>query len=513
MPLRWSAAGISLMTALSRLLGYFRDQLQARWMGTAHEADAFFIAFLIPNMLRRLVGEGALTAAFIPVYTRWREKETDKKAWHLAQTVYADLLLVLGVITLVGIVLSPMLIRILAPGFRLVPAKYELTVLLNRWMFPFIFFIAAAALSMAILNSHRVFVWPSAMPIFFNVSIIVMVLLFADRFPRPSYAFALGVLLGGVVQVAFQWPTLHKIGFRFALSIDFQHPGVREILRLMLPGFFSVGIAQVNMAFGQILASMLGEGAVASLYYSGRVQELALGVIAVAYSTVLLPHLSLQAAQNNWDEFGRTVSEAVVWMMTWTVPAAVGLMLIPDPIVHALFQYGAFNPVSRKMTVNALFWFALGIPAYSLVKVFVPAFYAVKNMWSPILASAVSMGVYILGLSYLAIPLGVAGIALSNTIAAWVQVLYLWTVFSLRQKPLVRNIMVRGLTRNLMALVGMLLALFMTLHWLPYSYPPQIFHRMALLALHIIIAILAYFSIWFGLTRRFHIHSEHKIQR
>ena len=493
--LRWSAAGISVMTATSRILGYVRDQLQARWMGTANEADAFFIAFLIPNMLRRLVGEGALTAAFIPVYTRRREAAEDEDPWRLARVVMADLLVILGSLTVLGVVLAPWIVRVLAPGFLSVPGKYELTVLLNRWMFPFIFFIGAAALSMAILNSHRVFVWPSAMPIFFNLSIIASALIFARRWPRPSYAFALGVVAGGAVQFLFQWPALKGVGFTFRFEVDFRHPGVREIFRLMIPGFFSVGIAQVNMVFGQIMASLLGEGAVSSLYYAGRIQELTLGVIAVAYATVLLPHLSTQAARAEWGAYRRTVSEGIVWILTWTVPAMVGLMWIPHPIIHTLFQYGKFDLVSRQMTVAALIWYALGIPAYSMVKVFVPAFYSVKNMWTPIFAAALSMSVYLLGLSVLAIPRGVAGIAMSNSLAAWVQVLYLWIVFSLRRFPLRADILARGALRLGFSLAGMGVALWALMRAIPYVYGGNLFHRGSRLGVWILGAALVYFAL------------------
>lgn len=504
--LKRSALGIALMTGISRIMGYIRDQLQARYLGTAHEADAFFIAFLIPNMLRRLVGEGALTAAFIPVYTRWREKRTEHDPWHLARIVLGDLIVILSTLTLIGIVVAPWLIRILAPGFLMIPEKYQLTVLLNRMMWPFILLIGTSALIMAILNSHRVFVWPAAMPIFFNLSIIGMALIFAHRWPRASFAFAGGVILGGAVQVFLQIPALKRIGFPLKPLLNFHHPGVREILRLMIPGLFSLGIAQVNMAVGQIIASILGEGAVASLYYAGRVQELTLGVIAVAYSTVLLPHLSEQAAREDWHAYRYTVTDGVVWIMTWTLPAMTGLMLITQPIVHALFEYGRFDIASRHLTTSALFWFALSVPAYSLVKVFVPAFYAVKNMWTPIFAAAISMGVYITGLSFLAIPMGVGGIALSNSLAAWSQVIYLVIVFSIRRTPLLYGHLLRGLTTlvpPLFVLVGLLHLL--SSMW-PYPYQGPFLIRMAHIGLWIILSAGVYLGLVLAIRKLIHPH-------
>ena len=501
--LKRSAAGIAVMTALSRIAGYVRDQLQARFMGTAHEADAFFIAFLIPNMLRRLVGEGALTAAFIPVYARWRQKNNnDHDPWYLARVVLGDLIILLGTLTLLGIILAPFIIQILAPGFLTVPGKYELAVRLNRWMWPFILLIGIAALEMAILNSHRVFVWPAAMPIFFNLSIIAMALMFARKWAMASYAFAGGVLLGGMAQLVLQWPALRRIRFPFRLAINFKHPGVREIFRLMIPGIFALGIAQVNMAVGQIVASLLGEGAVASLYYAGRVQELTLGVIAVAYATVLLPHLSDQAARNEWDAYRHTVTDGITWILTWTLPAMTGLMLLTEPIVHALFEYGRFNLDSRTLTTSALFWYALGIPAYSLVKVFVPAFYAVKNMWTPIFAAALSMAVYITGLSFFAIPMGVAGIALSNSIAAWTQVTYLAIVFSFRRTPPDFRHLARGILSILPPLALLIGGIGFLNHYLPYPFPSHFPMRIARLLTLIIPAAALYLIPVFFLQSR-----------
>ncbi len=432
---RRSALGISVLTLLSRIGGYIRDNLMARYLGTSHEADAFYIAFLIPNMLRRLVGEGSLTVTFIPVYTQWRQKDEDEGK-RFASIAFTNFFYILLVITVLGILLAPILIRILAPGFLIVPGKYHLAVRLTQYMFPFIFWIGLAALSLALLNSHRIFLWPAAMPIFFNATVITIVLLFVHRFKHPSTAFAIGVVAGGALQFLLQTPYIRKIGFRIRFLPVFSHPGIQEMFRLMIPGFFSVGIAQINMAVGQVYASTLGEGAVSSLYYAGRIQELTIGVIAVAISTVLLPKLSHEVSLGKLNEYRRSMSDGFDWVLLWSLPATLGLLLYKDPIIHTLFEYGRFSAHSRALAVSALTWFALGVPAYCLNKVFIPGFYARKDMWTPVQASFVSMVGYVLGLTYFVPRYHVAGIAMSNACAAWLQIGYLSTMFHVKSAGL-----------------------------------------------------------------------------
>jgi putative peptidoglycan lipid II flippase len=241
-------------------------------------------------------------------------------------------------------------------------------------MFPFILFISMAALTTAVLNAYRRFVGPAAAPVLFNVAVIGIVLAWAHRAQRPSLVFAVGTVVGGLLQWAVQWPILRRLGFTPAWQLDFRHPGLREVFRLMGPGFFAVGIAQINMAIGQSYASTLGQGAVAALTYASRVQELTIGMIAVAFSTVLLPHLSDLAARGDWHRFRASVTEGVVWVLAWNLAAAVGLMWLSAPIVHALFEYGRFNVESRLLSAGALVWYALATPAYSLNKVPRPGF-------------------------------------------------------------------------------------------------------------------------------------------
>ncbi|GBC85378.1 Lipid II flippase MurJ [bacterium HR11] len=499
--LQWTALGITLMTGLSRLTGFVREQLKARYLGTTHEADAFDIAFIIPNMLRRLLGEGALTAAFIPVYARWRVEHPEEDRWHLVRICMNDLLVVLLLVVALGEFLSPALVRLIAPGFRAFPWKYAWTVELNRLMFPFILFISMAALTTAVLNAHRRFVWPAAAPVLFNVAMIGIVLAWAHRVRYPSLVFALGVVTGGFLQWAVQWPVLRRLGFTPAWRLDFRHPGLREVFRLMGPGFFAVGIAQINMAIGQSYASTLGQGAVAALTYASRVQELTIGMIAVAFSTVLLPHLSDLAARGDWLRFRASVTEGVVWVLAWNLAAAVGLAWLSAPIVHALFEYGRFNVESRLLSAGALAWYALATPAYSLNKVLVPGFYAVKDLWTPVRVAALSMLVYALSLTVLTPRYGVTGIAMSSAVAGWTQMAVLLGLFQRRFGWLTGWILRPGFVATAVGIGGMAAWLVLIGRLWPYPYGGPMSARFVHLGGFILPAVGIFWGLYVGVQR------------
>jgi putative peptidoglycan lipid II flippase len=499
--LSWAALGITLMTGLSRLTGFVREQLKARYLGTTHEADAFDIAFIIPNMLRRLLGEGALTASFIPVYARWRVEHPEEDRWHLVRICMNDLLVLLVLVVALGELLSPALVRLIAPGFRAFPGKYEWTVELNRLMFPFILFISMAALTTAVLNAYRRFVGPAAAPVLFNVAVIGIVLAWAHRAQRPSLVFAVGTVVGGLLQWAVQWPVLRRLGFTPAWQLDFRHPGLREVFRLMGPGFFAIGIAQINMAIGQSYASTLGQGAVAALTYASRVQELTIGMIAVAFSTVLLPHLSDLAARGDWRRFRASVTEGVVWVLAWNLAAAVGLMWLSAPIVHALFEYGRFNVESRLLSAGALVWYALATPAYSLNKVLVPGFYAVKDLWTPIRVAALSMLVYIGSLAALTPRYGVTGIAMSSAVAGWTQMVVLLGLFQRRFGWLVGRVLGPGLLATAVGIGGMAVWLAFVGHAWPYPYRGSMGARWVHLGVFILPAIGLFWGLYAGVQR------------
>ncbi|MBU4495917.1 MAG: murein biosynthesis integral membrane protein MurJ [Acidobacteria bacterium] len=409
-----STLAVSVPTVVSRVLGYVRDLLQAYFLGTSGSADAFNIAYTIPNLLRRLMGEGAMTAAFVPVFTRMKNEKNKEALWKFANHFFFDLTLIMAVLTVIGVITAPLLVRLMASLGQDV-AKIHLTVLLTRIMFPYMFLVSLAALAMAILNSFRKFFLPAFTPVLFNLAIITIALFLARKADEPAIVFAVGVVIGGFLQLAVQIPVLWKQGMRFVFGINFKHPAVRRVGRLMVPGIFGAGIVQINFAISKAMAWSLGEGSVASLYYSARVQELTLGIFSIAFSIALLPTFSEQAAQRDLASMKKTLVFAFRLVGFITIPAMVGLVVLSRPIIQVLFEHGVFDAQSTAMTAPCLLYFALGIPFISCVKILAPAFYSLKDTRTPVIVAFFVMATYI-SLGFLLMrPMGVSGLALALT--------------------------------------------------------------------------------------------------
>ncbi len=413
-----STLAVSAPTLLSRILGYIRDMLQAFYLGTGRSADAFTIAYVIPNLLRRLTGEGAMTAAFIPVFTQIKEKDKREELWRFVNSFFFNLTLIMAFLMVAGILLSPFLVKIIAIGFKEFQGKWELTIVLTRIMFPYIFLISLAALAMAILNSYRKFFVPAFTPVLFNLAIITMALLFADKAEEPAYVFAVGVVAGGVLQLGFQIPFLWKQGMRFKSTLDFRHPAIRKIGKLMIPGVFGVGISQINFAISRMIASVLEEGSVSSLYYASRVQELTLGLFSIALAIALLPAFSELAAHEDIDGMKKTLNFSLKLISLVTFPAAAGLLVLNRPIIQVLYQRGVFDDLSTAMSASCLLFFSFGLPFISGAKILAPAFYSLKDTKTPVIVAFFVMISYI-GLSILLMkPLRVGGIALALSLSS-----------------------------------------------------------------------------------------------
>lgn len=422
-------------TFLSRVLGLFRDILQAKFMGTSDSMDAFSMGYLIPNLLRRLTAEGAMTAAFIPIFTQTKKEKSKEELWKFANAFFYDLTMIMAVLMVLGMVFSPLLVRIIAPGFGEVPGKWELTAVLNRIMFPYIFLISLAALAMAILNSFHKFFVPAFTPVLFNLSIIIAALFFAQKAEEPAFVFAVGVVIGGVLQLAFQLPFLWKNGMRFKFGLSFSHPAVRKVGKLMVPGLFGAGIIQINYAISRMLASYLEEGSVSSLYFASRVQELTLGLFAIGLSIALLPTFSEQALHKDISGMKRTLVFSFKFIFFITLPAMVGLLVLNRPIIQVLLERGLFGAQSTAMTSRCLFYFAFGLPFISGVKILSPAFYSFKDIKTPVIVSFFVMITYV-GLSLLLMkPLRVGGIALALSLSS---VFNLIALFFLLEKKIGR---------------------------------------------------------------------------
>lgn len=413
-----STAAVAAPTVLSRILGYVRDMLQAYFMGTSRGMDEFAIAFTIPNLLRRLTAEGAMTAAFIPVFTGIKEKESREKLWRFANIFFYDMAFLMTAVTVLGIIAAPLLVKFIAMGYGRVPGKWELTILLTRIMFPYIFLISMAALAMAILNSFRKFFVPAFTPVLFNLVIIAAALVFAGKAEEPSHVFAGGVVAGGLIQLVFQLPFLWKKGMRFTFGLSLKHPAVRRVGKLMIPGIFGVGIAQINMAISRMIASSLESESVAALYYSSRVQELTLGIFSIALSIALLPTFSELAAHRDTEGMKQTLGFSMRLTFFVSLPASVGLLVLSRPIIHVLFERGAFDTHSTVLSSGCLFFFAFGIPFISGVKILAPAFYSLKDTKTPVYVAGAVMLSYILLSVLLMRPMRVSGLALAYSLSS-----------------------------------------------------------------------------------------------
>jgi putative peptidoglycan lipid II flippase len=420
------AAGVvGLATMLSRIFGFIRDMVVAAFFGAGIATDAFFVAFRIPNLLRRLLGEGSLTVAFIPVFTEYLKNKSKESALELASIALTLLSIILVLVSLLGVALSPLVVSLMAPGFIKNPAQFDLAVFLTRFMFPYIFFISLVALCMGILNSLRHFAAPALSPVILNISMILSVLLLHRYFEQPITSLAVGVMLGGILQLAMQWPFMLKMGARLKPNFHFQHPGMKKIGRLLLPTLVGSGIYQINIFIGTILASLLPKGSVSFLYYADRVVELPLGVFAIAVGTASLPSFSAQVAKGLFDEFKRTLSFSLRLILFITIPASVAIIALREPIVSVLFQRGAFTADSTLLTSQALLYYTLGLWAFSVIRVIDSAFFSLQDRRSPLKAAFVSLLVNV-GLSILLMfPLKHGGLALATSVASAANVLML----------------------------------------------------------------------------------------
>ena len=413
------AAGVlGAATMLSRIMGMVRDMVVSRLFGAGLYTDAFFAAFQIPNMLRRFFAEGALTSAFVPTFSEWYTQKGEEEAAALANVCFTVLTLVMAAITVFGIVFSPLIVSLMFPGFAANPEKVSVTVFLNRLMFPYIFFVSLVALCMGILNTVRHFFTPAISTVFLNVSMILCALLLHDRFRVPIVALSVGVLIGGVLQLALQLPVLYRKGFPLRPNFNFRHPAVKRIALLMGPSIFGVGVYYLNIAVGSVLASLLPEGSVSYLYYAQRLFEFPQGIFTVSVAQAVLPSMSRQAAAGDLDALKESLCYGVRLTLFITVPAMVGLMLCATPIFSLLFMGGAFSYAKALNCGSALFYYSLGLAFVAMVRVLVPAFYALRDTRTPVMTALVAFLLNLLFSLALMGPMRHGGLALASSLAA-----------------------------------------------------------------------------------------------
>lgn len=385
-----STLTVSIMTFLSRIMGFIRDVVIARFFGAGVGADVFFVAFKIPNFLRRLFAEGAFSQAFIPVLAEFR-KRGDPDLKDLIAHTSGSLFTVLFVVTAFGVLAAPFIIMVFAPGFIDEPQKLSLAGQMLAVTFPYLLFVSLTAFAGAILNSAGRFAVPAFTPVFLNITLISAAIWLSPHMQEPITALAWGVFIGGIVQLIFQIPFLMQIGSLPRPRINFRHEGVRKIMRLMLPAMFGVSVSQINLLVDTLLASFLVTGSISWLYYSDRLVEFPLGVFGIALATVILPSLSQKNAESSKKAFSDTIDWALRWVFLIGTPAAVGLVILAEPMLATLFQYGEFSATDTRQASLSLMAYSLGLLPFIFIKVLAPGYFARQDMKTPVKIGVIAM--------------------------------------------------------------------------------------------------------------------------
>ncbi|MFQ5345576.1 MAG: murein biosynthesis integral membrane protein MurJ [Mariprofundus sp.] len=454
-----AASSVGSWTMLSRMLGFVRDILLARILGAGMLADAFFVAFKLPNFFRRMFAEGTLTVALVPVLSDEREK--GEAAAHTFLNALATLLLiVLTLFTLLGMLLMPWLLYIFAPGFADEPDRWAIALELARWMFPYLAMISLAAMAWAVLNTYKRFAVPAASPALLNIAIIFAAVVLAPVFENPAIALAVGVLIGGALQLAIQFPALKRIGWIPRISFDFRQSAIRETLHLFGPALLAIAAVQINILIGTILATLLETGAVSYLYYADRIVQLPLALFGIAMSTALLPTLSGHLSRNDRTAAADDLRSGLAWLTWITLPAVVGAFYLAEPIVITLFERGAFSHADSMATAQTLKAYAVGLIAFCWIKLLASACYAQKDARAPMRYAAISVAVNIVLAVLLMQFWAYVGLALATSLAAFVNVALLYLRLTKTYGSLLTSDIVKRLTTAAIASVIMLFYLF-----------------------------------------------------
>ena len=420
-------AGIVIFATLfCRILGLGREIVISNRFGAGIETDAFFVAFMIPNLLRSFLGEGALNSAFIPIFTDYLTNHDRKKAEYFARNVLNILMIILIIIVALGIWGAPLLINIIAIGFKSNPYKYQLAINLTRIIFPYIGFVAVAAFFMSILNAYDHFLAPAMAPAMLNISVIIFALTLNYKY--GVYSLAWGVILGGIGQALVQIPVLAKNKLEYHFTIDFSDPGIKKLLKLLIPAMIGLAITEINVVVDRTIASTLIDGSISALYYSNRLVQFPLGVFGIAISIAIFPTLSKHIAENNIHEFKKSLLFGLRMLLFTTIPSAVGLIVLKDSLIRLIYEHGTFDKVATYMTANALLCYSIGLFAYACVRLITMSFYSLKDAKTP-----VKIGIYIVFINItldliLVRYLAHSGLALATSIAAILNLIILLKV-------------------------------------------------------------------------------------
>ena len=486
-----SVSIVGSMTLLSRITGLVRDVIFANILGDKAAADVFFVAFRIPNFFRRIFGEGAFSAAFVPVFTEYRVNKTQSETDSFLQLIIGRLGVMLIATSIMGVVFAPYLVALLAAGFADDPEKFNLTIDATRITFPYLFFISFVAMSAGMLNSCGRFAAPAATSVLLNACLIVAALILVPRMSSSPIALTVGVLIAGVVQLLFQIPFLKKEKLTMRPRIrarkddEVGKQGVSQVFRLVLPAIFGVSVAQINVIVNTILASFLVTGSISWLYYSDRLMEFPVGVFGIALSTAILPHLSRIHSEKSDESFAHTLDWAARWVFLVTMPCTIGLILLAEQIVSAIYFHGDFTENGVRMTALSLVAYSLGMTAIVMVKVLAPGFYARQNTKTPVRIAMISMALNIVFCLILISPFKHVGLALSTTLSALFNAFMLFVLLKREQIFIVQPGWSIFLGRTVLAsfLMGCFLWLFRDQGdmWLTMSVWERVFKLMVLI--------------------------------
>ena len=489
----WGLVG--LLTFLSRLIGYLRDVVVAYFFGASYQTDAFYVAFRIPNLLRRLFAEGSITVAFVPIFTEYLNNGYDE-AKKALNSIFTVLFFVISIIAVLGIIFSPIIVKLFAYGFD--EKTFNLAVQLNRIMFPYIVFISLAALSMGILNTLKHFFAPAFSPVLFNIVIIVSIAALYNVFDNPIKALAVGVLIGGVIQLAINIPFLIKQNFLFRFSKNLRHPAVWGLVVLVTPQLFGLAVYNFNILVNTQYASFMPDGTITYLYFSERLIEFPLGIIAVSIATVMLPKLSAEAANKNFVVFRKDYLLSLQMMLYILIPSLIGLIALRVPLCTVLFQRGEFSDAAVLNTAQAVLGYSIGLWAIGGLRITVPAFYALKDTKTPVMIAFVAFIVnivfgYVLGIYF---SMHQLGLALASSISSTINFLLLFYILNSRTKELFTRQFTDFLLRIIPVAVIMGAATWLLSGYIRWDDNESLINFAALAGI-----ILVSFLIYFGLTK------------
>ncbi len=487
-----STSLVSIMTLMSRLMGFARDMVIANYFGAGAGMDAFMIAFKIPNFMRRLFAEGAFSQAFVPVLAEYQKtRPIDEVRLFLAR-VSGSLGAILSLITLIGVIAAPFIVFLFAPGFGQDTTRTFLATEMLRLTFPYLMLISLTAMAGAVLNTYGYFGVPAITPVLLNISMIVAAVYLSPRFEQPIVALAWGVLIAGIAQLLFQIPFLFHRQLLVKPSLMIKDPGVRRVLKLMVPALFGVSIAQINLLIDTVFASFLKVGSVSWLYFTDRLTDFPLGVFGVAIATVILPHLSRRHTEQSVEHFSKAMDWGLRLLLLTGVPSALGLSFFAMPLIASCFAYGRFTAIDVLMTQKSLIALGLGVPAFMMVKVLASGFYARQNIKTPVKVGALAMVANTILCALLIKPLAHAGLALASSLAGFMNCGIL-LVLLLRRKiyqpsPGWGRFIAQLIAANTLVSIYLMLMAGDVQYWLTKSAVM----RLSVLLAHVLVAVIIY---------------------